>query len=332
MKKMTLVEKATMERLNQKRQSMEMFHPEEATMLQLQTHIEQVLKSSKLSEDEKVRLLMEAKEKLKRVKEAMNPLALAQAEGSEVYFLSRSHKPVKAKAKAPAVSDRTSSGSETVTPGGKGESDTESDTADQYDFASEKPLGEGEMKMAPSEDEPTGSEGEENAAQEEAKPLTTPTLPPRTVKTSSSSTSTSSGPNIFATADVQHPHKEQYKRFQKFVNAHPGLLDKTKNGEIVIDGRLIPNSNFDHLMKNMYKTNDRLLLTGKENLAIALGKAKISTDLVSDRDFRERIKVVLKSMEKHSPQGGKGFHKRKRAGKPIPPPPGKRPKVLFLYH
>jgi len=77
---MTLVEKATMERLHQKKQSLEMFHPEEATMFQLQSHIEQILKTSKLSDEQKIRLLRESKYKLQRVKESLNPMVVAQAE------------------------------------------------------------------------------------------------------------------------------------------------------------------------------------------------------------------------------------------------------------
>ena len=93
MKKMTLVDKRTLERLHQKKQSMEMFRPEEATMLQLQSHIEQILNSSKLSDDEKIRLLREAKYKLHRVKESINPMVVAQAESGEIYFIRKPQPP-----------------------------------------------------------------------------------------------------------------------------------------------------------------------------------------------------------------------------------------------
>ena len=293
-----------------------MFHPEEATMLQLQAHIEQILKSSKLSEDEKIRLLREAKYKLRRVKESLNPMVVAQAEQtmpSEVLVL---QPPTPHNSRASTSPSRSSSG--TTKPFGEkwyksaseGENEQESDIPPAPPLPTPPPL-------APAKP-----------------PLALPVTPPQVVRASSTS---SSSKNIFSNLEFKNQYSGKFERFQSYLNKHPGVIDRTDGGEALIDGHVVEGSKFDDLIRDIFIPAKELKKIGQTRLAAALTKIGMDPEMVSSGKF----KTLMTHPSRNSPpsQGGKGFPKRKRGGKPIPdgkrpqfaPPPGKRPKILFLY-
>ena len=307
MKKMTLVEKATMERLHQKKQSLEMFHPEEATMFQLQSHIEQILKTSKLSDEQKIRLLRESKYKLQRVKESLNPMVVAQAEqplDSDVVDI----------ATPPPLSPARS----------KSSSDIDKIPSEDFLDASGIPI-EGPSTPLPSAAPP---------------PLLT------SLVASSSSTVSKPNIFSNLVFENQYKNKyDKFKDFVKAhpglldKNASgeaviDGQTVQGSNFDDLIRGVFIKNDRLNKL--GVPRLAVALTKAGMNKHMVSSSKFK---ELLSPRVKKVTSLTKLPTHSKSLIQGGKGFPKRKRGGKPIPdgkrpqfaPPPGKRPKILFLY-
>ena len=73
MKKMTLVEQAVLDRLRQKQIAQEIQKPELSAMVKIRTQIEDRLRSSKLTDTEKLDILERAQEKYAKLKDSMRP-------------------------------------------------------------------------------------------------------------------------------------------------------------------------------------------------------------------------------------------------------------------
>ena len=76
MKRMTLVDKTMLDRLREKKVGEQMLQPEMSSMIEIQQQIEGVLKSSKLSDEEKVNLLDRARSRFDKLKDALHPGAV----------------------------------------------------------------------------------------------------------------------------------------------------------------------------------------------------------------------------------------------------------------
>ena len=406
MKKMTLVEKATMERLHQKKQSMEMFHPEEATMLQLQSYIEQILKSSKLSDEEKIRLLTEAKEKLRRIKDSINPMVVAQTESGEVYFVrkpqpppSRQRKPSPATRPPSHASSKRSSGPKDSSKRSsrissrqpsfhddwiQATADTEDDeaqaTADTEDREAQAAadLQEREVQaIADMEDFGNQASPEVGHIGVQWKPdvshIGTHVRPHAQVKETQSDAEAEivplAPPLPKAAIEIVSEEKplgrlldsmekdlqivpRQYARkfheFRIFLKNNPHLLRLNALGEAVIEGKTIANSSAADLIRTLFINNEKQNTTGENRLAIALLKNEFQPEMISNSRFLNILSAPNFSPHTSPPstpntksssvsiaikpkQAGKGFPKRKRGGKPLPHPPGKRPRILYLY-
>ena len=73
MKRMTLVEKAMLERLREKQVTQQLTQPEMGSMVAIQKQIEDVLTSSSISDAEKVNLLDRARVRFVKMKENLHP-------------------------------------------------------------------------------------------------------------------------------------------------------------------------------------------------------------------------------------------------------------------
>ena len=181
---MTLVEKAVLDRYRQKQIAQSLVQPELTSMVSIQGKIEDILGNTKLADAEKVELLRRAQSKFESLKETLHPAAV-------------------------------------------------------------KDLGKPEEDAAPS-----------------------------------------AGPgDIMSTVTLPAQFGSKLSSFTRFLEAHPGLLDKNAQNEAVVEGRPIAGSNFDDLVRNLYVYKSSNNLTGVYDLTNALVKANISTSLVSNRRF-----------------------------------------------
>jgi hypothetical protein len=79
MKKMTLVEKAVLDRLREKQITAAIATPELSTMVKIQAQIEDILQNAQMSNEEKLSMLRRAEEKYDKIKESLHPAALQTA-------------------------------------------------------------------------------------------------------------------------------------------------------------------------------------------------------------------------------------------------------------
>ena len=186
-KKMTLVEKAVLDRYRQKQIAQSLFQPELTSMVSIQGKIEDILGNTTLADAEKVELLRRAQSKFESLKVTLHPAAVKD--------LASTPKP-----------------------------------------------------------------------EEEAAPATGPD-------------------DIMGTVALPQQYSNKFNSFKRFLDAHPGLLDKNAQNEAVVDGRTIAGSNFDDLIHNLYVHKQSDNLTGVFDLTTALVKANLSHTLLSNHRF-----------------------------------------------
>ena len=295
MKRMTLVEKAMLERLREKQVTQQLTHPEMGSMVAIQKQIEDVLTSSSISDAEKVNLLDRARVRFVKMKENLHP----------------------ARTLPPAI-----------------------------DVVPTPPV------AAPP------------AVLGSAPPAVDGSAPPVAVGATPVATrlDTGVGPSpqpIYDTVQLPQQYEAKFANLKAILDKNPNLITKNANNEMIVQGKVIPGSNFDHLMRNMYVRSQSYNLTGLTDLMSALRRVNVPTNFLSNKDAiailkptytykstpsrpvktpfhvpHKRRKQVspasptqVRSSQKvesgedtfHSPQEGKGH------------PPGKRPRVLFLY-
>ena len=128
------------------------------------------------------------------------------------------------------------------------------------------------------------------------------------------------------------------------------MVGKNSKNEMVLAGKVILDSNFDNLVRNLYVRNSKYNLTGLESFAQTLNKARLPSSILSNSEFSPLLKAVSATAPSSPTFPGKrtlSSHKGKTGdvnlsseegdaesqsghGKPHPPP-GKRPRILKLY-
>ena len=148
-----------------------------------------------------------------------------------------------------------------------------------------------------------------------------------------------------------------FENLKAILDKNPNLVMKNANNEMIVQGKVIPGSNFDDLMRNMYVRSQVHNLTGPSDLMTGLRRVNVPTNFLSNKDVITILKPTFKSTPSrpvktpfHVP------HKRRKQVSPASPtqvrgsekvesgeetfhspqegkgqPPGKRPRVLFLY-
>ena len=128
----------------------------------------------------------------------------------------------------------------------------------------------------------------------------------------------------------------KFDRLKDFLNAHPKIASKNALNEMILDGNRIPNSNFDDLIRNLYVPKDTYNLTGMSDFISTLKREKLPKDDISSKAAINHLNASFTSqgtMKAESTPVKDSKHKgkdSKQSGKGVPP--GKRPRVLFLYH
>ena len=240
MKRMTLVEQAMLDRLREKKLGEQMMQPEMTSMVEIQQQIEGMLKSSKLSDEEKVNLLDRARARFDKLKDALHPAAIRPNPVPDVDD-----------APGPVAVD----------------------------------LGVGPP-------------------------------PPE---------------SIFDTIRLPQQFAQKFDRLKNFLNAKPDLVNKNALNELILDGKRIPNSNFDDLMRNMYVRKDTYNLSGHPELMSVLKREKLPKSYISNHSVVEHMGTLTPSPKRKSLQSTSSVKVEDPVQKGKGFPPGKRPRILLLY-
>ena len=141
--------------------------------------------------------------------------------------------------------------------------------------------------------------------------------------------------SIYAGIRLPQQFHAKFDKLKDFLNKHPKLVQKNALNEMILDGNRIPNSNFDDLLRDLYVHKDSYNLTGMSDLMSALKREKLPKADISSRpaisnlnaSFSSQGTMKLESTPvKDIKPKGKASH---QSGHGVPP--GKRPRVLFLY-
>ena len=93
---------------------------------------------------------------------------------------------------------------------------------------------------------------------------------------------------------------KKFAKLLKFVDENPNLLPKNEQSEIILEGKRLAGSNFDHLIRNLYVAKTDYNLTGIGDLTDALSKANDSPSAISNTKFKSLVSPT-KSPQFHSP-------------------------------
>lgn len=141
---------------------------------------------------------------------------------------------------------------------------------------------------------------------------------------------------------VEDKHKNRLFNFSKMIDKVPHMISyQPDSGEIILEGKLIPNSSFHDLIRDFYAPSGHHNITGQEKLLntiqnlMSIGQPWANTtlrDVIPRTSFHPSLKPpppnpkTFKSSRKRSSQkqGGRGL------SFPVQPP-GKLVRVLHLY-
>lgn len=139
---------------------------------------------------------------------------------------------------------------------------------------------------------------------------------------------------VFPSIDLAERYSRKVGLFKEFLKANKNVLGSTPRNELVLDGKVFPNTSFSDLVRNMYIRGTRLNLTGSSEFMDKLAGLKADPTMFSNSDnililtslldYNKRPTVLRKS------QSGKG-QKRKLSLSHFSAPPGKLPRILHLF-
>ena len=78
---------------------------------------------------------------------------------------------------------------------------------------------------------------------------------------------------MFQSLKLPANRSKKFATFLKFVDENPNLLAKNDQKEMILEGKRLAGSNFDHLIRNLYVAKTDYNLTGIGDLTHALSKA-----------------------------------------------------------
>ena len=121
--------------------------------------------------------------------------------------------------------------------------------------------------------------------------------------------------NMLITLPAQYQSK--FNKLLDIVKQFPGEISRSINNEIVISGKVIPETSFTDLFRNLYIHSAAHCNIGQNKFLQALVKCNINPNFISNSHIRTQYLKLLNQYL--NIQTGKG------------PPPGKRPCILMLY-
>ena len=317
---MTLVEKVVLDRLRQKQLSQSIQQPELTNLVNIQGQIEDLLGNTKLSYEEKESMLQRAQNRFTFFKDKLPARATTGIDTLEV----------------PPASSR-------ATPGRVRSATVPAPSAAVPAPSADVP--------APSADVPAPSAAVHGPALAVSAPIAPVPAPPLAApaKTAdvSAAAAAAAAPDMFGTIKIPDQYEKKFSKLKKFLSENPGMLGKNLKNEMVLNGRAIPKSNFDNLIRNLYLKSSKYNLTGLDSFAETLHRAHMPSSVFSNSEFSPILKAVPATAPSSPTMPGKrpvSTHKSRSRdrfqsadegdsesqsgqGKP----PGKRPRILKLY-
>ena len=104
---------------------------------------------------------------------------------------------------------------------------------------------------------------------------------------------------IFQSFKLPAIRRKKFANFLKFVDENPNLIANDQN-EMILEGKRLAVSNFEHLIRNFYVAEADYNLTGISHLPHAHSKAKRSPSAISNTKFKSLLSPA-KSPQFHSP-------------------------------
>ena len=259
MKRMTLVEKAMLERLREKKVTEQLANPEMTSMIEIQHQIEGLLNNSKLSDEEKVILLDRARERFAKLMDSLRPTPLPPLD-------------------LPPI----------ITP----------------------PPPPTLPPIPPT-----------------ATPFVIPPAPPLPPPRGTSTGVGPAAPSMYESVQLPSQYDAKFGKLKEFLNAVPKLIGKNAYNELILEGKRIPNSNFDDLMRNLYVPRESYNLTGVNELVSTLKRLNLPHNYLSNKDLAEQLAPPSSAQPPPKVSGSVEAPVQKGKGYP----PGKRPRILLLY-
>ena len=92
--------------------------------------------------------------------------------------------------------------------------------------------------------------------------------------------------------NLANRHINSFNELKKYVDGNPGLISKNKKGELVLEGKTIPNSNFDDLVRNLYYSARSQNLTGRPQFLSTLKSISVPLKLIKSKDVQKTYSTI----------------------------------------
>jgi len=143
--------------------------------------------------------------------------------------------------------------------------------------------------------------------------------------------------------------EKKFSRLTEMLSRYPHLINRNEQNELVLSGKPVPGSNFNDLMTSLFsRLKSNLNLEGEQEFIEHLRQAQVHADDVSTKESKRLLEKEEEDEFADVPsspkQSGTGRKKRPHSTPKLPPskpiaspkklgpPPGKRPRILRLYH
>jgi len=153
-------------------------------------------------------------------------------------------------------------------------------------------------------------------------------------------------------------YDKKYRKLVEFLNKYPHVVSKSSQGEISVHGKTLPDSSFSDLIRGLYVRPSNLNIHGQNEFHDALSTLKLPPAFISSKEIKAKLapetkdhvtvhekseEPVTENTSEISPVLIPQPLKRKLrpnhhsvtktgTGKRKHPPPGKKPRILRLYH
>lgn len=145
---------------------------------------------------------------------------------------------------------------------------------------------------------------------------------PTPVMGSSTSVVDTGAPYSSVMMALPNQYQRKAAKLADFFAAHGGHFGRNSSGQMTIQGKAIPNSNYHDLIRQLYihRTN---MPVGFDTFVGELKKLNVPHHSISNSKAIQLLKPVdvFATPPQVAAQTGEGSHK----------PPGKRPRILYLY-
>ena len=151
---------------------------------------------------------------------------------------------------------------------------------------------------------------------------------------------------------LQSQYDKKFRKLVDFLNKYPHVISKSPQGEITVHGKTIPDSSFSDLIRGLYVHPPNLNLHGQNEFHNALSSLNLPPAYISSKAVKAKLFPESSEQPKHVESFAEStvvtphdvVHERPKrklkahslsqdgTGKRKHPPPGKKPRILRLYH